>query len=126
MFLQEYFFPSERHVDTIEHDTPFTTDHVSFPYSQSETKNETPQTEHESVNEDQGHVSAGKDQGHVSAGKDQGPVHGKEHDFDAAVPTFPGSIRVTSTGTFETTFLVDEDLIPYKMEKISGSIYKMF
>ena len=118
MFLQEYFSPSERHAGTIEHDTPFATDHVSFPSGQSETQNETPQTEHESVDEDQGHDSAGED---------QGPIHGEEHDFDATdVPAFPGSFRVTSTGTFETTFLVDEDLIPYKMEKITGTIYKMF
>ena len=97
MFLQEYFFPSERHADTIEHDTPFANDHVSLLSGQSE-----------------------------STGEDQGPVHGEEHDFDAVIPTFPRSFRVTSTGTFETTFLVDEDLIPYKMEKIPGTIYKMF
>ena len=108
MFLQEYFFFGERHADTIEHDTPFATDHVSLPSGQSETQNETPQTEHE------------------SAGEDQGPVHGEEHDFDATVPTFSGSFHVTSTGTFETTFLVDEELIPYKMEKIPGTIDKMF
>jgi hypothetical protein len=108
LFLQEYFFPGERHAGTIEHDTPFATDHVSLPSGQSETQNETPQMEHE------------------SAGEDQGPIHGEEHDFDAVVPAFPGSFRVTSTGTFETTFLVDEDLIPYKMEKIPGTIYKMF
>ena len=53
---------------------------------------------------------------HESAGEDQGPVHGEEHDIDVSVPTFPRSFRVTSTGTFETNFLVDEDLIPYKME----------
>ena len=117
MFLQEYFFPGERHADTIEHDTPFTTDHVSLPSGQSETQNETPQTKHESADEDQGHESVGED---------QGPVHGEEHDFDVVVPAFPGSFRVTSTETFETTFLVDEDLIPYKMEKIPGTIYKMF
>ena len=108
MFLQEYFFPGERHADTIEHDTPFATNHVSLPSGQSETQNETPQMEHE------------------SAGEDQGLVHGKEHDFDAAVPAFPGSFHVTSTGKFETTFLVDKDLIPYKMEKIPGTIDKMF
>ena len=63
---------------------------------------------------------------HESADKDQGPIHVEEHDFDTVVPTFPGSFHVTSTGTFETTFLVDKDLIPYKMEKILGTIYKMF
>ena len=63
---------------------------------------------------------------HESAGEDQGPVHGEEHDFDAAVLAFPGSFCVTSTRTFETNFLVDEDLIPYKMEKILGTIYKFF
>ena len=108
MFLQEYFFPGERHADTIEHDTPVAIDHVSLPSGPPATQNETPQMEHE------------------SAGEDQGPVHGEEHDFDVAVPTFPGSFRVTSTGTFETNFLVDEYLIPYKMEKIPGTIDKMF
>ena len=63
---------------------------------------------------------------HESAGEDQGPVHGEEHDIDVAVPTFLGSFRVRSTGTFETTFLVDQELIPYKMEKIPGTIDKMF
>jgi len=79
-----------------------------LPSGQPETQNETPQMEHE------------------SAGEDQGPVHGEEHDADVQVPTFPGSFRVTSTGTLETTFLVDEELIPYKMEKIPGTIDKMF
>ena len=117
MFLQEYFFPGERHADTIEHDTPFATDHVLLPSGQSKTQNETPKTEHESADEDQGHESAGED---------QGPVHGEEHDFDAVVPAFPGSFRVTSTRKFETTFFADKDLIPYKMEKIPGTIDKMF
>ena len=108
MFLQAYFFPGERHADTIEHDNPFAIDHVSLLSGQSETQNETPQMEHEST------------------GEDQGPVHGEEHDIDVAVPTFPGSFRVTSTGTFETNFLVDQELIPYKMENIPGTIYKMF
>ena len=63
---------------------------------------------------------------HESASEDQGPVHGEEHDFDVVVPTFPGSFRVTSTGTFETTFLVDEELIPYKMEKIQVLLTKCF
>ena len=80
MFLQEYFFPGERHADIIEHDTPFAIDHVSLPSGQSETQNETPQMEHE------------------SAGEDQGPVHGEEHDFDAAIPAFPRSFCVTSMG----------------------------
>ena len=52
------------------------------------------------------HESADEDQGHESASEDQGLVHGEEHDFDAAVPAFPGSFHVTSTGTFETTFLL--------------------
>ena len=108
MFLQAYFFPGERHADTIEHDTPVAIHHVSLLSGQLATQNETPQMEHE------------------SAGEDQGSVHGEEHDFDATIPAFPGSFRVTSMGTFETTFLVDEDLIPYKMEKIPGTIDKMF
>ena len=108
MFLQAFFFPGERHTDTSEVHTPVAIDHVSLPSGQPATQNETPQMEHE------------------SAGEDQVLVHGEEHDADVAVPPFPGSFRVTSTGTFETTFLVDEDLIPYKMEKIPGTIDKMF
>ena len=80
MFLQEYFFLGERHVDTIEHDTPFATDRVSLLPGQSETQNETPQTEHESADEDQGHESASED---------QGLVHGEEHEFDTSIPSFP-------------------------------------
>ena len=102
------FFPDERHADTIEHDTPIDIDHVSLPSGQPATQNETPQMEHE------------------SAGEDQGLVHGEEHDADVAVPPFPGSFHVTSRGTLETTFLVDEELIPYKMENIPGTIDKMF
>ena len=34
--------------------------------------------------------------------------------------TFPGSSRVTSTGSIVTTFLVNEELIPIKIENISG------
>ena len=62
------------------------------------------------------HESVDEDQGHQSASEDQGPVHGEEHDFYAVILAFPGSFYVTSMGTFETNFLVDEYLIPYKME----------
>ena len=59
------------------------------------------------------------------ADQDQG-VHAEEYDIDTALDAFPGSFCVTSTGTVETTFLVDENLVPYKMNKILGTIYKMF
>jgi hypothetical protein len=40
--------------------------------------------------------------------------HGNAH-FEAC---FLGSSRVTSTGTLSVTFLVDNELIPMKIEKI--------
>ena len=39
--------------------------------------------------------------------------------------TFPGSSRVTSMGSIETTFLVNEKLVPIYIEKISGN-YTLF
>jgi hypothetical protein len=41
--------------------------------------------------------------------------------FDVEEATFPGSSRVKSTGTLETTFLVDEDLVPIKIPTIPGN-----
>ena len=42
-----------------------------------------------------------------------------------AKAAFPGSSHVTSTGSIETTFLVVEELIPIKIEKILGN-YRLF
>ena len=39
--------------------------------------------------------------------------------------TFPGSSCVTSMVSIETTFLVNKELIPIKIEKISGN-YRLF
>ena len=44
---------------------------------------------------------------------------------DNAQVTFPQSSSVTSMGTLETTFLVDDNLVPIKIEKIPG-IYTLF
>ena len=44
---------------------------------------------------------------------------------DNAQATFPGSSRVTSMGTLETTILVDDNLVPIKIENIPG-IYTLF
>ena len=44
-----------------------------------------------------------------------------EAGFDTNVDveaTFPGSSHVTSTGTIETTILVNEELVPINIEKI--------
>ena len=73
--------------------------------------------EHESVNEDQGHESASED---------QGPVHGEEHDFDAVVPAFPGTFRVTSTRTFETTFWWTKISFPTRWRRFQVLFTKCF
>ena len=59
------------------------------------------------------------------ANQDQG-VDAEEDSIDITIASFPRSSHVTSTGTLETTFLVDENLVPIKIEKIPGTIYKMF
>ena len=53
---------------------------------------------------------------------------GVEEEFDSnadAEATFPGSSCVTSTSSIVATFLVNDDLIPIKIEKIPGN-YKFF
>jgi hypothetical protein len=47
-------------------------------------------------------------------------VDATETSIDIAQATFPGSSHVTSMRTLETTFLVDENLVPIKIEKIPG------
>ena len=41
-------------------------------------------------------------------------------DIDIVMVAFPVSFHVSSTGTLETTFLVDENLVPIKIERIPG------
>ena len=45
--------------------------------------------------------------------------------LDRDVETFPGSSRVTSTGSIVCTFLVNEELVPVKIERIPGH-YRLF
>ena len=52
-------------------------------------------------------------------------VDAEDDNIDIFVASFPGSSCVTSTGTVEATFLVDENLLPIKIEKIPGTIYKL-
>ena len=72
------------------------------------------------------HESVDEDQGHESDGKHQGPVHGEEHDFDDVVPPFPGSFRVTSTGTFETTFWWTNISFPTRWRRLQVLFTKFF
>ena len=46
--------------------------------------------------------------------------------IDIVEVTFPGSSRVTNTGTIHTTFLVDEELVPIKIKKILGDYCALF
>ena len=50
---------------------------------------------------------------------------GVDAGLDREVDAFPGSSRVTSTGTVVTIFLVNEELVPIKIEKIPGD-YRLF
>ena len=45
--------------------------------------------------------------------------------LDRDVEAFPGSSRVTSTGSIKCTFLVNEELVPIKIERILGH-YRLF
>jgi len=54
---------------------------------------------------------------HVEQG--QG-VNAIESSIDISLKTFLGYSRVISMGTIQTTFLVDENLVPIKIEKILG------
>jgi len=49
----------------------------------------------------------------------------EEPDIDIGQVAFPRSTHVAITGTLETSFLVDKNLVPIKIEKIPG-IWKMF
>ena len=49
---------------------------------------------------------------------------GLDTNVDAEV-AFPGSSRVTSTGSVVTTFLVNKELVPIKIENILGN-YTLF
>ena len=50
---------------------------------------------------------------------------GVDTGLDREVDAFPRSSHVTSTGSIVTTFLVDEELVPIKIEKIPGD-YRLF
>ena len=53
-------------------------------------------------------------------------VDAEHASIDIGKATFPGSSRVTSTSTIHTTFLVDEEIVPIKIENISGNYYALF
>ena len=50
---------------------------------------------------------------------------GVDAGLDRDVEAFPGSSRVTSTGSIVCTFLVNEELVPIKIERIPGD-YRLF
>ena len=54
---------------------------------------------------------------HVEHGQEEGA---EEISIDVTIPAFPGSSRVRSTGTLDISFLVDENQVPVKIEKIPG------
>jgi hypothetical protein len=125
LFLQEYLHPhnpGEGPVATIdatdesshhEHLTPRASENVPFfSTEQSKTHSRTPQRE------DVGAPSTARCMtDHAEQG--QG-VDASESSIDIAQATFPGSSHVISMGTIQTTFLVDENLVPIKIEKIPG------
>ena len=45
--------------------------------------------------------------------------------LDRDVEAYPGSSHVTSTGSIKCTFLVNEEMVPIKIEKIPGD-YGLF
>jgi hypothetical protein len=47
-------------------------------------------------------------------------VDASESSIDISQEAFPGSSHVISVGTIQTTFLVDENIVPIKIEKILG------
>ena len=54
---------------------------------------------------------------HVEHGQEEGA---EEISIDVTIPAFPRSSRVRSTGTLDISFLVDENQVPLKIEKIPG------
>ena len=50
---------------------------------------------------------------------------GVDAGLDRDVEAFPGSSRVTSAGSIVCTFLVNEELVPIKIERIPGH-YRLF
>ena len=50
---------------------------------------------------------------------------GVDAGLDRDVEAFPGSSRVTSTGSIKCTLLVNEELLPIKIERIPGH-YRLF
>ena len=53
-------------------------------------------------------------------------VDAEHASIDIVEATFPGSSHATSMSTIQTTFLVDEDLIPIKIERIPCNYYALF
>ena len=60
---------------------------------------------------------------HVEHGQEEGA---KEISIDVTIAAFPGSSRVRSTGTLDISFLVDENQVPVKIEKIPGISIRLF
>ena len=50
---------------------------------------------------------------------------GVDAGLDRDVDAFPGSFHVTSTGSIQCTFLVNEELVPIKIERSPGH-YRLF
>ena len=123
MFLQGFFSigtTGEGHACTTEHENPTTIGYALFSFDQLGTQIFASQTEHEGTAPSSGPSTSDRfDQA-------QGDVDAEDDSIDIAIVAFPGSSRVTSMGTLETTFLVDENLIPIKKEKIPSTIKKCF
>ena len=60
---------------------------------------------------------------HVEHGEEEGA---EEINIDVTIPAFPGSSRVRSMGTLDISFLVDENQVPVKIEKIPGISIRLF
>ena len=101
--------PSEKTTPCTPHIAPI------LSTEQSETRSTTPPREVEGATDaDRPTTNA------VEEGVDAG--------FDTSVDaeaTFPGSSRVTSTSSIVTTFLVNDELVPIKIENIPGN-YRLF
>ena len=54
---------------------------------------------------------------HVEHGEEEGA---EEINIDVTIPAFPGSSHVRSMRTLDISFLVDENQVPVKIEKIPG------
>jgi hypothetical protein len=119
--------PSEGHVATIhvidesshhEHINPHAYENVSFlSTKQSTTHRNTPQRKYVGASS-----TARCTEDHAEQG--QG-AYASKSSIDISQEEFPGYSCVISTGIVQTTFLVDENHVPIKIEKIPG-IAKVF